>query len=171
MLRVIEIRQHYSKLFSACSPHPRHGETPLVSPPYRFSPSTKQPFTIRCLLAGLQRRSPPPLKPSHCALPPLHNSSFVSAGQPPAPRVRLRNTGPPFGRRSVTHSGSAGQGPIRGQSLKRSPDFRVFGLTFAAPPNAHSAERSWGRAQREREGRGEETDGLSPTRFVCEVPS
>lgn len=95
--------------------------------------------------------SPPPLKPSHCASPPLHNSPFVSS----LLVVCFSTTLGPFWFRRRLCLCDSEQGPIRGQSPKLTPHFRVFGLTFTTPPNAHSAERSRGVSTGRAGGQGE----------------
>lgn len=126
-------------------------------------------------MVGIELSSPPPLKPSHCASPPLHNSPFVRAGQQPTCRLLLCSTGPLLVGATAPSlwltTTKPGQGPIRGQSPELTPHFRVFALTFTTPLNTHSAERSWGLAQGERVGKGTEKDMLSRMRFVCKVPS
>lgn len=107
----------------------------------------KAGFHNKVLMVGIELSSPPPLKPSHCASPPLHNSPFVRAGQQPTCHLLLHNAGP-FRLVRWLHlcdSEQLGQpGPIRGQSPQLPPHFRVFPLTFTTPPNTHSAEKRRG---------------------------
>lgn len=132
----------------------------------------KAGFHNKMLMLGTELSSPPPLKPSHCSSPPLHNSSFVGARQQPTCRSPLC--------RALLVGGTAPSVWLR--------PARAAGANQRSKPRAHASLQSLstdlhnsskhplsrkelGLEQGERVDKAREKDRLSQMRFVCEVPS
>lgn len=109
--------------------------------------------------------SPPPLKPSHCVSPPLHNSPFVSS------LLVVCFSTTPFG----SGDGSVSVTKSRGQSEVKAPSSLLTSESLAWPSQLLQTPTQQkgvvGLAQGERAAKGKEKDMLSQMRFVWKVPS